>query len=183
MQLLRRLTVGNGRTRCYFPAELYLLFMMDWSWPWGSLVGFCVELCFSVSRNSVLHACTAILRLVHDSDSGRASACTNFWIFFALDVFSPFAEEGFTCLDHSILGKKKKDHEPAGVGCAPKHSLCGQARAPEPAGPPTTLPITPALGAFIGPKNSIMPCSEPTHASRFCLILMPLGASVTCGVR
>ena len=29
MQLLRRLTVGNGRTRCYFPAELYLLFMMD----------------------------------------------------------------------------------------------------------------------------------------------------------
>ena len=26
-------------------------------------------------------------------------------------------------------------------------------------------------------------CSEPTHASRFCLILMPLGASVTCGVR
>ena len=52
---------------------------------------------------------------------------------------------------------QSRDHEPAGVGCAPKHSLCGQARAPEPAGPPTTLPITPALGAFIGPKNSIMP--------------------------
>ena len=29
MQLLRRFTVGNGRTRCYFLAELYLLFMMD----------------------------------------------------------------------------------------------------------------------------------------------------------
>ena len=29
MQLLRRLTVGNGRTRCYFPVELYSLFMMD----------------------------------------------------------------------------------------------------------------------------------------------------------
>ena len=27
--------------------------------------------------------------------------------FFALDVFSPFAEEGFTCLDHSMLSKKK----------------------------------------------------------------------------
>ena len=52
---------------------------------------------------------------------------------------------------------QSRDHVPAGVGCAPKHSLCGQARAPEPAGPPTTLPITPALGAFIGPKNSIIP--------------------------
>ena len=63
MQLLRRLTVGNGRTRCYFPAQLYLLFMMDWSLQWGFLAGFCVALCFSVLRNSVLHACTAILRL------------------------------------------------------------------------------------------------------------------------
>ena len=26
-------------------------------------------------------------------------------------------------------------------------------------------------------------CSEPTHASRFCLILIPLGASVTFGVK
>ena len=52
---------------------------------------------------------------------------------------------------------QSRDHEPAGVGCAPKHSLCGQARASEPAGPPTTLPITPALRAFIGPKNSTMP--------------------------
>ena len=84
------------------------LFKMDWGLRWGFLVGFCVALCFSVSRNSVLHACTAILRLVHDSDSGRASACTNFGIFIALDVFSPFAEEGFTCLDHSMLSKKKK---------------------------------------------------------------------------
>ena len=50
------------------------------------LVGFCMALCFSVSRNLVLHACTAILRLVHDSDSGRASACTNFGISSALDV-------------------------------------------------------------------------------------------------
>ena len=29
MQLLRRFTVGNGRTRYHFPAELYLLLMMD----------------------------------------------------------------------------------------------------------------------------------------------------------
>ena len=29
LQMLRRLFVGNGRTRCYFLAELYLLFMMD----------------------------------------------------------------------------------------------------------------------------------------------------------
>ena len=109
MQLLRRFTVGNGRTRYYFPAELYLLFMMDWSLQWGFLVGFCVALCFSVSRNSVLHACTAILRIVHDSDSGRASACTNFVIFYRFRRFSTFAEEGFTCLDHSMLSKKKKE--------------------------------------------------------------------------
>ena len=69
--------------------------------------GFCVALCFSVSRNSVLHACTAILRIVHDSDSGRASACTNFVIFYRFIRFSTFAEEGFTCLDHSMLSKKK----------------------------------------------------------------------------
>ena len=68
---------------------------------------FCVALCFSVSRNSVSHACTAILRLVHDSDSGRASACTNFVIFFRFSRFSPFAEEGFTCFDHSVMSKKK----------------------------------------------------------------------------
>ena len=29
LQLLRRLNVGNGRTRCYFLAELYLLFVMN----------------------------------------------------------------------------------------------------------------------------------------------------------
>ena len=29
LQLLRRLNVGNGRTRCYFLVELYLLFVMD----------------------------------------------------------------------------------------------------------------------------------------------------------
>ena len=29
LQLPRRLIVGNGRTRCYFLAELYLLFVMD----------------------------------------------------------------------------------------------------------------------------------------------------------
>ena len=40
------------------------------------------------------HACTAILRLVHD--------------FSALVAFSPFAEEGFMCLDHSAMSKKKK---------------------------------------------------------------------------
>ena len=88
--------------------------------------GFCVALCFSVLRNSVSHACTAILRLVHDSDSGRASVCTYYGIFFRFNRFSPFAEEGFislisllslfspiagegfTCLDHSMLSKKKK---------------------------------------------------------------------------
>ena len=42
------------------------------------------------------------------SDSGRASACTNFGIFFRFSRFSPFAEEGFTCLDHSAMSKKKK---------------------------------------------------------------------------
>ena len=41
------------------------------------------------------------------SDSGRASACTNFGIFFRFSRFSPFAEEGFTCLDHSAMSKKK----------------------------------------------------------------------------
>ena len=41
------------------------------------------------------------------SDSGRASACTNFGIFFRFSRFSPFAEEGFTCLDHSAMRKKK----------------------------------------------------------------------------
>ena len=46
---------------------------------------------------------------------------------------------------------QSRDHEPAGVGCAPKHSLCGQARAPKPAGPPTTLPITPAPWGFHRP--------------------------------
>ena len=108
MQLLCRFTVGNGRTRFYFLAELYLLLMMDWSLRWGFLVGFCEALCFSVSRNSVSHACTAILRLVHDSDSGRASVCANFGIFFRFSRFSPFAEEGFMCLDHSAMSKKKK---------------------------------------------------------------------------
>ena len=106
MQLLRRFTVGNGRTSFYFLAELYLLFKMDWGLRWEFLVSFCVALCFSVSRNSVSLACTAILRLVHDSDSGRVSACTNFWIFFRFCRFSPFAEEGFTCLDHSMMSKK-----------------------------------------------------------------------------
>ena len=42
------------------------------------------------------------------SDSGRASACTNFGIFFRFSRFSPFAEEGFTCLDHSAMSKKNK---------------------------------------------------------------------------
>ena len=107
MQLLCRFTVGNGRTRFYFLAELYLLFMMDWSLRWVFLVGFCVALCFSVPHNSVSHACTAILRLVLDSDSGRASACTYFVIFFRFSRFSPFAEEGFTCFDHSVMSKKK----------------------------------------------------------------------------
>ena len=50
MHLLRRFTVGNGRTRFYFLAELYLLFKMDWGLRWGFLVGFCVALYFSVSR-------------------------------------------------------------------------------------------------------------------------------------
>ena len=40
------------------------------------------------------------------SDSGRALACTNFGIFFRCSRFSPFAEEGFTCLDHSAMSKK-----------------------------------------------------------------------------
>ena len=47
LQLLRRLNVGNGRTRYYFLVELYLLFVMDWRLQWGFLVGFCVALCFS----------------------------------------------------------------------------------------------------------------------------------------
>ena len=121
--LLRRLTVGNGRTR--FSTSLWSSTRCS-RWTEGLLrgflVGFCVALCFSVSRNSVLHACTAILRLVHDSDSGRASACTNFGIFFALDVFSPFAEEGFTCLDHSMMSKKKNAFVPAFV-CMLNYSL------------------------------------------------------------
>ena len=107
MQPLRRLTVGNGRTRYYFPAELYLLFMMDWSLQWGFLVGFCVAQCFFVWHNLFLQACTAILRIVHNSDSGRASACTYFVIFYRFRRFSTLAEEGFTCLDHSLLSEKK----------------------------------------------------------------------------
>ena len=43
------------------------------------------------------------------SDSGRASACTNFGLFFRFSRFSPFAEEGFTCLDHSAMNEKKKE--------------------------------------------------------------------------
>ena len=42
LQLLRRLNVGNGRTRCYFLAELLLLTVMDWRLKWWFLVGFCV---------------------------------------------------------------------------------------------------------------------------------------------
>ena len=45
------------------------------------------------------------------SDSGRASVCTNFGIFFRFSRFSPFAEEGFTCLDHSAMSKKKYQDE------------------------------------------------------------------------
>ena len=41
------------------------------------------------------------------SDSGRSSACTNFGMLFRFCRFSPFAEEGFTCLDHSMMSKKK----------------------------------------------------------------------------
>ena len=40
MQMLRRLFVGNGRARCYFLAELYLLLVMDWRLLWVLLVGF-----------------------------------------------------------------------------------------------------------------------------------------------
>ena len=42
------------------------------------------------------------------SDSRRSSACTNFGMLIRFFRFSPFAEEGFTCLDHSMLSKKKK---------------------------------------------------------------------------
>ena len=42
------------------------------------------------------------------SDSGKASVCTNFGVIIRFCRFSPFAEEGFTCLDHSMLSKEKK---------------------------------------------------------------------------
>ena len=84
MHLLRRFTVGNGRTRFYFLAELYLLFMMDWGLRWGFLVSFCVALFFSVSRNSVSHACTAILRLVHDFWLRKGLSLYKLWDFLPL---------------------------------------------------------------------------------------------------
>ena len=107
MQLLRRLTVGNGRTRYYFPAELYLLFMMDWSLQWGFLVGFCVALCFSVSRNSVLHACAAILRIVHDSDSGGPQLVQTLWFSIALDVSQLSLKKALRALTTACWVKKK----------------------------------------------------------------------------
>ena len=62
---------------------------------------------FLCKGNSTFHDCTATLRLVHNADSGKASVCTNFGVFIRFCRFSPFAEEGFTCLDHSMLSKKK----------------------------------------------------------------------------
>ena len=79
-----RFTVGNGRTRFYFLAELYLLFKMDWGLRWGFLLGFCVALYFSVSRNSVFHACTAILRLVHDFWLRKGLSLYKLWDFLPL---------------------------------------------------------------------------------------------------
>ena len=84
MHLLRRFTVGNGRTRFYFLAVLYLLFKMDWGLRWGFLVGFCVALYFSVSRNSVFHACTVILRLVHDFWLRKGLSLYKLWDFLPL---------------------------------------------------------------------------------------------------
>ena len=45
--------------------------------------------------------------LKKNGKTGRTSACTNFVIFYRFRRFSTFAEEGFTCLDHSMLSKKK----------------------------------------------------------------------------
>ena len=90
MHLLRRFTVGNGRTRFYFLAELYLLFNMDWGLRWGFLVGFCVALYFSVSRNSVFHACTAILRLVHDFWLRKGLSLYKLWDFLPLSSLLTF---------------------------------------------------------------------------------------------
>ena len=84
MHLLRRFTVGNGRTRFYFLAELYLLFKMAWSLQWGFLAGFCVALYFSVSRNSVFHACTVILQLVHDFWLRKGLSLYKLWDFLPL---------------------------------------------------------------------------------------------------
>ena len=56
-----------------------------------------------VSGRFLRSAVQRSLDLYMISDSGRASACTNFVIFFRFSRFSPFAEEGFTCLDHSAM--------------------------------------------------------------------------------
>ena len=64
---------------------------------------------FLCKGNSTFHDCTATLRLVHNAASGKASVCTNFGVFIRFCRFSPFAEEGFTCLDHSMLSEKKAE--------------------------------------------------------------------------
>ena len=97
----------QGSSWCYFLAVLYLLFVMYW-WPlWVSLVGF-------------LRSYVSLLLLIRSLLVQRIIECTLCWFrngfslyklwfrLFRFFRFSPFAGEGFTCLDHSMLSKKKK---------------------------------------------------------------------------
>ena len=88
--------------------ELFLLTVMDWRLKMasGRFLRIVVFLC---KGNSTFHDCTATLRLAQNADSGKTSVCTNFGVFIRFCRFSPFAEEGFTCLNHSMFSGKKKN--------------------------------------------------------------------------
>ena len=89
MQLLCRFTVGNGRTRFYFLAELYLLFMMYWSLRWEFLVGFCVALCFSCVIWSLMPVQRSFDLHMFLTPEGPQLAQT-LWFSFAFFFRSPF---------------------------------------------------------------------------------------------